>query len=402
MENKKEKFVPPDRKDRDRALGELKGDRKCVQKALDNIDKYWTQIRAPKSGDWLYPYGHKGQTFDMHKGKKITPDRCTLYIQPLVYKDQSLISDKLLDNMKRWLEAFYYPCKVKILPFIFEKLLQERGVHVKKNDYDCNQYNAVGILNLVIGPIQKSLTDAIGVISFSDIDLYTDRLSNYCFGYGIPALGGVQSIRRFMPEWTDEEYDNYENFESWMMLRVFKIATHEIGHMFGLMHCIYYNCLMMGTNGLWQTDQNPIYFCPVCYRKLFKCLGFNHVDRYKKLSDMCKEFGGAFMEKQKWEVDKKSVGKWFEIRYNDLEGKILLSDMKVLGGDEPVARGIGGRLAVPLNNNKNNRSLSDARSKSPCLNLKVPGAENGGQSRSRSKSKGKVVNSNSKPGNLFK
>lgn len=52
-----------------------------------------------------------------------------------------------------------------------------------------------------------------------------------------------------MPKWTGEKYDDETEFEKLLMLRIFKIATHEIGHMFGLLHCIYYNCLMMGTNG---------------------------------------------------------------------------------------------------------------------------------------------------------
>jgi len=173
--------------------------------------------------------------------------------------------------MRKWLLAFYSPCKVQILPKMYEDVLKSSGVHTQKNMFGQTQYNAIGILNLIVGPIQNSKKDAIGVISFTDVDLFTERLSNFCFGYGIPSKGGVQSIARFMPRWTDETYESEEMMRSWLLLRILKIATHEIGHMFGHMHCIYFNCLMMGTNGLWQTDQNPLYFCPICYRKLFKC-----------------------------------------------------------------------------------------------------------------------------------
>lgn len=153
--------------------------------------------------------------------------------------------------------------------------------------YGDTQYNAIHILKYIIGPIQNSKADAIGVLSFADVDLFTQDLSSYCFGYGIPALGGVQSLHRFMPEFTGEHYATEEGFQSALLLRICKIATHELGHMFGHGHCIFYQCLMMGTNHLEQTDRNPIYFCPVCYRKLWKCLKFDHVKRYEALSKAC-------------------------------------------------------------------------------------------------------------------
>ena len=83
-----------------------------------------------------------------------------------------------------------------------------------------------------------------------------------------------------MPEWTEEWYDSKKEERSWLLNRIIKIATHEIGHMYGIGHCIYYECLMMGTNSLDQTDRNPITFCPVCYRKLWKVLKFDHLKRY--------------------------------------------------------------------------------------------------------------------------
>jgi len=81
-----------------------------------------------------------------------------------------------------------------------------------------------------------------------------------------------------------------------MLFRTCKIATHEIGHMFYLFHCTYYECLMKGTMSLEQTDSHPIYFCPICFRKLNKCLKFDHLKRYKALADICKKIGGPFSE----------------------------------------------------------------------------------------------------------
>jgi len=115
-----------------------------------------------------------------------------LYIQPIVYEEGSSINAKNMKQLKQWLEAFFMPCPVEILPNIYDHVLCEnREIARKENDHGYLQYNAIHILKHIIGPIQKAKSDAIGVISFTDVDLYTKELSNYCFGYGIPALGGI-------------------------------------------------------------------------------------------------------------------------------------------------------------------------------------------------------------------
>jgi archaemetzincin len=53
--------------------------------------------------------------------------------------------------------------------------------------------------------------------------------------------------------------------------------------MFGLEHCVYYRCIMNGSNSILETDRSPHHLCPVCLRKLARAARFDLVDRYEKL-----------------------------------------------------------------------------------------------------------------------
>ncbi len=44
--------------------------------------------------------------------------------------------------------------------------------------------------------------------------------------------------------------------------------------MFGIGHCIYYHCLINGSNDLEKSDACPLYLCPVDLRKLHHAVGF--------------------------------------------------------------------------------------------------------------------------------
>ena len=56
--------------------------------------------------------------------------------------------------LKKWLEAFYMPCEVTILPKLYEDVLSKnKNVYKRQNKFGANQYNAIDILNAVVGPI---------------------------------------------------------------------------------------------------------------------------------------------------------------------------------------------------------------------------------------------------------
>jgi archaemetzincin len=64
-----------------------------------------------------------------------------------------------------------------------------------------------------------------------------------------------------------------------------KIVVHELGHLYGLGHCIFNRCIMMGTGHLVEDFQAPFHLCPVCLRKLQWRLGFSLLDRYRNLAE---------------------------------------------------------------------------------------------------------------------
>jgi archaemetzincin len=59
-----------------------------------------------------------------------------------------------------------------------------------------------------------------------------------------------------------------QDFSDLWSSRVTRTTSHELGHCFGMDHCIYYACVMQGTAGLLEDCRQPPYLCPVCLAKL--------------------------------------------------------------------------------------------------------------------------------------
>ena len=100
-------FVRPSRMRQEQALGSLNVNCDPMTKqAVSNIYTYWKDVDLPKASDWLASNPKDGfGCFENFGGKKVTATRNVLYIQPLVYKQNSVLTESLKANLKKWLEA---------------------------------------------------------------------------------------------------------------------------------------------------------------------------------------------------------------------------------------------------------------------------------------------------------
>jgi archaemetzincin len=77
--------------------------------------------------------------------------------------------------------------------------------------------------------------------------------------------------------------------------RVCFTASHELGHCFGLDHCIYYACAMQGASSTAEGTRQPPYFCPVDLAKVVRATGTNETDRYRALLQFCERRADVHM-----------------------------------------------------------------------------------------------------------
>ncbi|KAL4782680.1 hypothetical protein BJX76DRAFT_368970, partial [Aspergillus varians] len=71
------------------------------------------------------------------------------------------------------------------------------------------------------------------------------------------------------------------------LARVLRTTSHELGHCFGIGHCVYYACLMQGSASLSEDTRQPPYLCPVDLAKLLSNTQTTVVERYAALLDYC-------------------------------------------------------------------------------------------------------------------
>ena len=118
------------------------------------------------------------------------------------------------------------------------------------------QYDAGIILKTFESVSFHGYTKLIGII---DADLFVPILT-YVFGEarqgGSCALVSLYRLKRNL--------DGAEAAVPVFFERAAKVALHELGHLFNLIHCENENCLMHFSGGLPDLDKAPPYFCRYC------------------------------------------------------------------------------------------------------------------------------------------
>ncbi len=101
------------------------------------------------------------------------------------------------------------------------------------------------------------------ILMITDFDLYVPVLT---FVFGEAQLNGkaaIVSAHRLYPEF----YGLPPN-EDLFLSRLLKEINHELGHTYGLRHCLNFECVMHSSSNVDEIDIKPESFCKKCSEKI--------------------------------------------------------------------------------------------------------------------------------------
>lgn len=250
----------------------------------------FTRMPPAEPGEWLWTHPEGGQTFREFKMVALVVDRSAqrrrIVLQPLAPLGPRARGG--LAAIASYTTAFFG---------LETRIERDSDLPPEAFDAGREQYDASALLDFLLRErVELKIDDAVVYAGVADRDLTIAEL-NFVFGLGRLSEGvGVYSLVRFDGGVPQPRY----------MRRAVGLLAHEIGHAFGLEHCIYFMCIMNGSNSLWESDRAPIAACPVCLRKLQHSLGFDLVQRYAELEQRCAELGleedAAFMRSRRLQL----------------------------------------------------------------------------------------------------
>jgi archaemetzincin len=241
----------------------------CIHSPSDAVDGADFPRKAPpRPGDWLSVRPEKGQSVAEYKrecANRRREGRETIVVQPL--GDILKRNADVIESVREYC-AIFYGCPAETAGAIG----MPAGSYVGSRE----QYNADRILEALE---KRAPAKALAYIGFCGEDLYHGGLN---FVFGVAGLGsgtGVYSLARY------GDKDARENGEPVFLKRSLKVASHELGHMLGMLHCVRYECCLNGSNSIREMDGRPMHLCPECLEKARWNTGFDVAGRYRKLAE---------------------------------------------------------------------------------------------------------------------
>src|SRR5581483_8896429 len=223
----------------------------------------YARKKAAKQGDWLFRFKETGQDAADYKqecANKKSKEKNRIYVEEM--GTLGARAKAVLPEMRDFLHAFYQ---------LEVKTLEKEDAPPRAWKKERKQYDADEILKHLKNRLED---DALVCVAILDDDLFTPGL-NFVFGEGsLVHKVGAYSFHRFGGE--DVADPLYKK-------RCFKLVAHEVGHILGMEHCIYYECVMNGANSLDEDDKAPLHLCPVCTAKVKWNTGCDELAREKDI-----------------------------------------------------------------------------------------------------------------------
>jgi archaemetzincin len=283
-------FTPPGPEERLKAIGPTNHLPEQLRRSLDPRGDF-APIPVPGPNDWLANHPEEGQTFEafLHsRPNKPDANRRKLYLQSL----GAFIPGESpsLERLKAFASAFF-AMEVEVLPVLD---LAASAVTTRENPHTHNrQLLTTDLLALLR---QRLPRDAFALLGITMQDLYPDPAWNFVFGQAsLRERVGVYSFARYDPRFYNEKTTGSAGL---LLRRSCKVLAHEMAHMFGIQHCIYFHCLMNGSNHLAESDARPMHLCPVDLRKLQASIGFDVVQWHRGL--LAATASSGFQDEAAW------------------------------------------------------------------------------------------------------
>lgn len=233
-----------------------------VTEITNFTDKLQTSFEPyGKAPDFTWRYLHPEEKYEpielyiRNNPTSINKKQNKIYISPM--GEFSSVQYQIIQETVLYIEAFY-GLDVNLLNVI---AMPEVPDNKKRKREDGLQYNATFLIDDYLN--LDTLKDAAVLIALTGYDLYPKDDWNFVFGMAsLQKRVGVWSMKRFGDPLCDSL--SYRI----CLDRTRKVATHEIGHMFSIKHCVRYPCVMNGSNCMEETDVHPLVLCPDCLAKL--------------------------------------------------------------------------------------------------------------------------------------
>ena len=256
-----------------------------IRRAMARLRPLARKKTPPGPHDWLAQHKETGQTYAQFRAQVATPAARifrTLRIVPIGPLTEG--QEAVLAVVRDFLQPFFgLPLALDPTVSIDDFPPDAQRVLLPWNGH---QLLTTYLLNTVL-LARRQPTDA-AVLGITAVDLYPHPDWNFVFGQAsLKERVGVWSMAR------NGDPDESAGMRDLCSMRTVMTATHETGHMFGIRHCIAYQCGMNGANHSAERDSQPLEFCPECQAKLWWTLQLDPVSRSRALEAASRKHGFA-------------------------------------------------------------------------------------------------------------